>query len=142
LQGKGKPKGSSNFTLVGILRFLSGDVNLFIFPAVRGEGFDQMDNGRWKDLSSCRASAEAGWNGKHQKEKETHRKGSFNVLSSDRLLTMTQDEDEDSDLTELSAGEESNPPKKTASVKRNKLVHSGLSQVVATGLTLKSDDEA
>jgi len=58
------------------------------------------------------------------------------------LLTIKQDEDEDSDLTELSAGEESNPPKKTAPVKRKKLVHSGLSQIAATGLTLKSDDEA
>ena len=101
-----------------------------------------MDNGRRKDLSSCRASAEAGWNGKHQKEKETRCKGSLNVLSSDRPLTITQDEDGDSDLTELSAGEESNQPEKAASVKRKKLVHSGLSQIAATGLTLRSDDEA
>jgi hypothetical protein len=57
-------------------------------------------------------------------------------------MTMTQDEDEDSSLTELSAGEESTPPKETAPVKRKKLVHSGLSQIAATGLILKSDDEA
>lgn len=55
---------------------------------------------------------------------------------------MKQDEDEDSSLTGLSAREESNPPKKTALVKRKRLVHSGLSQIAATGLTVKSDDEA
>lgn len=61
--------------------------------------------------------------------------------SFNHLTTMRQDEDDESSLTELSAGEEPKPPKMTTTAKRKKLVHSGLSQIAATRLTLKSDED-
>lgn len=59
-----------------------------------------------------------------------------------KRVTKKEDDSDESSLTEMSEEDESDVPKKKAPAKRKKLTHSGLSQITASGLTLKGETKS